>query len=152
MRAGLFRGGSRSQHQARDRGNRRQSFAAEPERGDGEQVVGRADLARGVALESKQRVVAAHAAAVVRGMDAPLPSSLDLNLDAPRASVERVFQELLDDRRRPLDNLARGDFVGNGFRKNANRGHRGSQRSRVESQKSKGKSQESKVKSRKSKV
>src|SRR5205814_1445817 len=72
------------------------------------------------------------------------------NLDAPRASVERVFQELLDDRRRPLDNLARGDFVGNGFRKNANRGHRGSQRSRVESQRAKVKSRKLRVESQKS--
>ena len=103
-------------------------------------------------LESEHGIVTHHAEAVVSDLHQFLAAGLDLHPDARGTSVERVFQELLDDRRRPLDNLARGDFVGNGFRKNANRGHRGSQRSRVESQKSKGKSQESKVKSRKSKV
>ena len=39
------------------------------------------------------------------------PAPLDLHVDAGRPRVERVLDELLDDRRRPLDHLARGDLV-----------------------------------------
>ena len=54
----------------------------------------------------------------------PLPSSLtrinlaaailDRDVDRRRARVERVLDELLDDRRRTLDDLARRDLVGDG--------------------------------------
>ena len=37
------------------------------------------------------------------------------DLDAARAGVERVLDQLLDDARRPLDHLAGGDAVDDGF-------------------------------------
>ena len=42
----------------------------------------------------------------------PLAAELDRDGDASRAGVERVLDELLDDRRRALDDLAGRDLVG----------------------------------------
>ena len=50
--------------------------------------------------------------AVVFDPNEPLAAQLDVDLDAPRARVDRVFDELFDDRRRTLDDLAGGDLVG----------------------------------------
>jgi hypothetical protein len=38
-------------------------------------------------------------------------TALDIDLDATRASIQAVLDELLDDGRRPLDDLACGDLV-----------------------------------------
>jgi hypothetical protein len=49
--------------------------------------------------------------AVVAHADQRRSRPLNLHLDAPRAGVERVFHQLLDDGSRPLDHLAGGDLV-----------------------------------------
>ena len=65
-----------------------------------------------MAFKSQQSVVAHHAAAVVGDADQLPPSALDRDDDAAGAGVERILQQLLDHRSRPVDHLAGGDLVG----------------------------------------
>ena len=74
-------------------------------------------------LEREPRVVGVHPAAVVRDREPPDPAPLDLHVDARRPGVEGVLDELLDDRRRPLDDLARGDLVDQDVRENRDPRH-----------------------------
>ena len=96
----------------RDRRDAGQRFAAEPERVDRGEIVGALNLARGVTLEREPRILRAHPFAVVLDAHEPLAAQLDVDLDAPRAGVDGVFDELFDDRCRPLDHLAGGDLIG----------------------------------------
>ena len=117
----FFRAGL--EEKSRNGRDRRQGFAAKPERGDGEQIVHGAELARGVALESQERIVVAHAVALVYHADHALAAGFNFDAHAFRAGIERVFEQLLDDGGGPLDNLARGDFVGDSFGKDADAAH-----------------------------
>ena len=56
------------------------------------------------------KLVGADAAAVVHDADALDAALLDLDVDAAAAGVHGVFEELLDDARRPFDHLAGGDL------------------------------------------
>ena len=76
-----------------------------------------------MALEGQQGVVAHHAAAVVGDLDELLAAGLDLDLDAGGAGIERIFEQFLDHRSRPLHHFAGGDLVGNVFRKNVDSAH-----------------------------
>ena len=62
-------------------------------------------------LERRLRVLAGHAVPVVAHADEGPAAALDLDLDAARARVERVLEQLLHDRGRPLHHLARRDLV-----------------------------------------
>ena len=53
-----------------------------------------------------------HPLAIVLDANQLLAAELDGDRDATRAGVERVLDQLLDDRRRPLDDFAGGDLVG----------------------------------------
>ena len=48
--------------------------------------------------------------AVVGDEDALGAAAVELDAHVARARVERVFDQLFDDRRRPLDDLTRGDL------------------------------------------
>ena len=112
--------------EARHRRDRGQRLAAEPERPYADQVGGLADLARGVARQRQLGVRPAHPRTVVAHPDQALPAVLDLDPDRARTGVERVLDQLLDDRRRSLDHLARGDLVGDlGCEHGDPRRHRG---------------------------
>ena len=64
-----------------------------------------------VALDRKREIVGVHAGAVVGDADQRAPARFDRDVDAPRAGVERVLDQLLDRRSRPLDHFAGGDAV-----------------------------------------
>ena len=64
-----------------------------------------------MALDAEREIRFVHAAPVVGDADEAPPARLDRDVDAPRAGVERVLDEFLDRRSRPLDHLARGDAV-----------------------------------------
>ena len=96
----------------RDGGDAGDGLAAEAVGGDAVEVVAVAELAGGVALEAEERVVLAHAAAVVGDGDEAAPARADLHVDLRRAGIERVFEQLLEDRGGALDDLARRDLVG----------------------------------------
>ena len=70
------------------------------------------DLARRVPLDRQPRVVRLHALAVVFDANQLLAAELDGDADAAGAGVERVLDQLLDDRGGPLDDFAGGDLVG----------------------------------------
>ncbi len=93
-----------------DRGDRRQRLAAESQGGDLFEVGHRRDLARRVAVEGEESVVAVHAGAVVGDADALPPTPLEVDLEPRRPGVEGVLDQLLDHRRRPLHHLPGGDL------------------------------------------
>ena len=112
---------SRRQAQPRDGGNRRQRLAPEAERDDTLEIIERADLARGVTLERDCQLLTRNPAAIIAHANEAGAAALHLDLDARRASVEAVLDQLLHDRGRTLDDLARGDLVDQVVRQDANR-------------------------------
>ena len=64
-----------------------------------------------MALERKERVVARHAAAVVRHAQESAPARFDINLDAPRARINRILHQFFRHRRGALHHFARGDLI-----------------------------------------
>ncbi len=65
-----------------------------------------------MALEGEQRVVAHHAAAVVRDADELAAAAFDFDADAGGAGIERVFEQFLDHGRGTVHHFAGGDLVG----------------------------------------
>ena len=65
-----------------------------------------------MALEREQQILAVDAVAVIDHPDQLTAPSLELDLDPRGTSVDRVLDQLLDDRTRPLDDLTRGDLIG----------------------------------------
>ena len=116
--------GRRLQRHAGHRSDRRQRLAAKAKGGNGEQVVGGAQLRSGVALEGQQGVVAVHAVAVVGDADQLPPARLNLDANAVGAGVQRILQQLLHHRSRPVHHLAGGDLVGDLVGKNADAAHK----------------------------
>jgi hypothetical protein len=110
-------------------GDRRQGLAPEAERADVMQVIGLDELARRVGLERQEQVVGEHPLAVVGHPDQVLPAALDGDLDPPGLRVDRILHQLLHDRRRPLDHLARGDLVHDRRRQLPDHSHAGDLRS-----------------------
>ena len=104
-------------------GDGREGFAAEAEGGDGEEVVGGAELGGGVALEGEQGVVVDHAVAVVGDADELAAAGFDLDADAGGSGVEGVFEELFDDGGGALDDFAGGDLVGHEVGEDADAAH-----------------------------
>ena len=124
-RARSFLRGARFEQKPRHRSDGGQRLAAKTERRDGEQVFHIAQLAGGVALESQHGIVAQHPAAVIGNPNQSPAAVFDFDTKRFSARVQRIFEQLLDHRRWPLHDLARGDLVGNLVGKNADTAHRG---------------------------
>jgi hypothetical protein len=77
-----------------------------------------------VALESEQSIVLDHAVAVVGNADELAAPGLDLDADAGGSGVDRVFEQLLDNRCGTLDDFSGGYLVGYQVREDANAAHR----------------------------
>jgi hypothetical protein len=77
-----------------------------------------------VALERQGEFLRPHAAAVVADRDEAPPAVAERNGNGARPSVEGVLHQLLDHRRRALDDLAGGDAVDQGLGQAAD-GHGG---------------------------
>ena len=93
-------------------GNGSQRLAAKAQRADGGQILRRAQLARRVAQKSRRQLAWRDAAAVIADAKIGHAAVFHLHRHALRAGVNGVFQQLLDNARRALDHLARGDEVG----------------------------------------
>ena len=93
-----------------DRADRRQRLAAEAERGDAQQVV-LGQFRGAVPLDRQDQLFRRHAAAIVDDRDQCLTAFLQGDVDAPGAGVDRVLDQFLDRRSRPLDDFAGGDAV-----------------------------------------
>ena len=108
---------TRAQPSARDRGDGRQRLAAEAEARDPLQVLRRRELAGGVSLERQVSVSRRHPDSVIRHGDQPEATLAHVHADPAGIRIERVLDQLLDDRGRPLDHLARRDLVDHGVGK-----------------------------------
>ena len=113
-------GWPRDDAQPADRADRRQGFAAKSEHPDLEEVVIR-QFRGAVTLDGQRQLVAAHALAVIGDGDQRLAAFPQRDVDARRAGIDRILDEFLDRRRRPLDDLAGGDTVNNDTRQLADR-------------------------------
>ena len=69
------------------------------------------DFRRRVPLDAEGEIGFVHAAPVVGDADEPAPAGLDRDLDPFRPGVERVLDQFLHRRGRPLDHFARSDAV-----------------------------------------
>src|SRR5438445_12047159 len=63
-----------------------------------------------MAGEGQRQIFRRHPATVIHHPNQVDASLLDVDVDSMGAGVRRVFHELLDHARRPLDNLPRGDL------------------------------------------
>ncbi len=96
---------------AGDGGDRRQRFTAKPERAHRFQIREGGDLAGRVPRQCQCEFLARNAAAVVAHHGALDAAAREAHLDPPRTGVERVLDEFLDDRGRPLNDLAGGNLA-----------------------------------------
>jgi hypothetical protein len=76
-----------------------------------------------VAFESKQGIVAEHAATVIGNANETPAPVLDFHPDTRRTRIERILEQFLDDRRRPLHDLARRNLVCDVVRKDPDATH-----------------------------
>ena len=102
----------RCQREPANAGDARQRLAAETHRGNGRQILRPLDFARGMAFQRKQRVIAAHARAVIGHAHQASPARPNFDRDFLRPGIEGVFDQFLDHARRPLHHFAGGDLVG----------------------------------------
>lgn len=103
--------GAGRQGQARHGADRGECLTTEPEAHHLFEVFQIADLAGGVTGQGQRQVIGRNAAAIVahpQQLDAAL---LDIDINAPGAGIEAVFQQFLDHRSRALDHLAGGNLV-----------------------------------------
>jgi hypothetical protein len=109
--SGLRARRARDEADARHRGYRRQRFTAEPERAHRFEVLDAPDLAGRVVREREGELVARDAGAVVTHTAERDTAGLDIDLDATRAGIEAVLDQLFYDRRGTLYDLAGRDLV-----------------------------------------
>jgi hypothetical protein len=113
-------GMARRDREPRHRADRGQRLAAETKGSDRNEIVV-VQLRGGVAFDGKRQIGAAHALAVIGDADQAAPAAVSEDIDARRAGVECVLDQLLDHARRPLHDLARRDAVDDGFGELADR-------------------------------
>jgi len=85
---------ARRQLHSRNRRNRRECLAAKSERTNRSEILSLANLRGRVAFESKHRIIAHHAFAVVRHFQQAPAASFDLDRDARGAGIDRVLYQL----------------------------------------------------------
>ncbi len=121
LRAARGIGGARDHAHARDGAYRRQRLAAKPEGRDRLEVLEARDLAGRMAFERQRQFRLGETAAIVAHADQLESCAFDIDLDARGTRIERVLDQFLDHRRRPLDHLAGGDLIDERGRKNPDR-------------------------------
>src|SRR6185312_16829640 len=77
----------------------------------------------GVTFKSKQSVVAHHHATVVRYLKQLFAAAFNLYPDARGSGIQRIFEQLFQDRCRPFHHLSGGDLVGYVFGKDVDPAH-----------------------------
>ena len=103
--------GARGHAHIRYRGDRGQRLTAKPHGFDVLQLVQRADFARRVARHGQGQLLGRYAATIVRNFDQRFAAIDQAQSDVGRARIQRVFQQLLDHRCRPLDHFAGGNLA-----------------------------------------
>jgi hypothetical protein len=92
-------------------------------KGEPRRVLDVAQLAGGVALEGQQSIVAEHAATVVGDADQAAAAGFDLDAQLGGPGVERILEQLFDDRSGALDDFTGGDLVGDLVGQDADAAH-----------------------------
>ena len=110
------------QRELRHGGNRGEGLAAEAHRGDVIQILQRAQLAGGMALQRQKGIIAVHARAIIAHADKTATAIHHIHLDAPRAGIQRVFYQLLEHGCRTFDHFTCGDLVDHRVRQHTNLG------------------------------
>jgi hypothetical protein len=64
-----------------------------------------------VPCEREYGVIPRHAGAVIRDANTGAATLRHVDLDGARVGIESILEQLLDDGRRPFDDLARRDLV-----------------------------------------
>jgi hypothetical protein len=78
-----------------------------------------------MAGEREREVFGRNAAAVIDDADQFTAALFQVNLQSRRAGVDGVFEQFLDDARRPFDDFARGDLGDDGRGQLLDTGHTG---------------------------
>ncbi len=112
---------ARGDAEPRDRADRGQRFAAEPERADLQEILV-VELGGGVAIDREREIGRGHAAAIVGDADPPPSAAVGEDIDPAGAGVDGVLDQFLDHAGGPLDHFAGGDAVDDLFGKLAD-GH-----------------------------
>ena len=115
---------ARGEGEAADAGDAGQGLAAKAHGRYGREVFGAPDLAGGMPLQAEQRVIAAHAEAVIHHAHEAASARLNLHRYARSLGIQRVLDQLLHDAGRPLDHFAGGDLVGHLLGQQADAVHR----------------------------
>ncbi len=123
--ARLVCAGRRLQRHPRHRGNRRQRLTAKSQRRNLQQVVRRAQLRSRVPLKGQQRIVAVHAVSIVGHANQLASTRLNLHANPRSPGIERIFEQFLHHRRRPVHHLARGNLVSHLIGENPYAPHKG---------------------------
>ena len=76
------------------------------------QILGAQDFAGGVAFQAQERVVAAHAQAVIGDADEAASAGVDFDGEARGLGVEGIFHQFFDNAGGAFHHFARGDLVG----------------------------------------
>ncbi len=108
----LLFSGARGQRQARNGADARQRLAAKAQADDRFQIVQRRDFTGGVTRERHRQFRFADAAAVVTDANQLRAALFNIDIDTRGASIEAIFHQFLNDRRRSLDHFTGGDLVG----------------------------------------
>src|SRR5205085_2137786 len=104
--------GAAHQRDLRDGSNTGQRLAAKAQRLKGVQVFHALYLIRRMAREGLRQLLFRYADAVVGHANEPQAATAYLHANIARARVQRVLNQLFDDRDRPLDHLTGGDTLG----------------------------------------
>ena len=120
---GFFRRASGQMH-PRHRCNRRKRLAAKSQRRQLQQIVAGMNLRGRMTLKGQQRIIAHHAAAIIGDANQFAAARFHVNANPLGACIERIFQQLLHHRRRPLHHLAGSNLVRHLIGKNADVAHK----------------------------
>src|SRR5690606_2272916 len=88
-----------------------EGLAAKTHRGHMFQIFERRDFARGVAPQGQGKLVGWNAAAVVAHGNAADATAVEPHLDGTGTGIKRVFEQFLEHRRRPVNDLAGGNLA-----------------------------------------
>ncbi len=123
LRAGNSVRFARRQSKARNTRDARQSFSAKSKCADRVKIGCRTNLARGMTLERKERVIAIHSAAVVDHPDERNSTAANQDIDLARARVDAVLDEFFHHGSGALHHFAGRDLAGNDLRQQSNAAH-----------------------------
>ena len=109
--SGLLVSGSANDSRPANAGDACEGFATKSHGTDGEEALGRGEFAGGMWCPGQGDVVVVESGAVVCYLDEAFSAVLDSDVDACGVGVDGVFEELLDNRGGPFDNLTGGNLV-----------------------------------------